>query len=346
MPTKILKFQLKTYFKSKSFLCVVAVLLIFAAIIIGAVYSDEDTDGRFIYDVKPFKSMEELQKEIESSEKFILEMEEWLIASEGDLSISESVFETYRSQLSAERLRLNVMYTLRNVNGVADEYPKVTNMQSTKNNPAGVLGFMLTVGFTIICIYFAVRTALIYPTEAKGGQIKLTFLTPYGRIFYYLSRIASELVLGAIVLFGYAIITSLACMCFLGASGHLIIATSDLGLAVNFGVSLFLILGIYLFTLCALCVFSATLSIFIKKRILTFAVVSVLALLSKTLVPLIELFGSKTDTLNYIPPLCFFSDNAFTSGTGNSVWLCIVIGGISSLALLIVSLGFLKRRDI
>ncbi len=348
MPTEILKFKLKTYFKSKSFLCLIAVLIVLSAIIIGTVYVDGDGGGRFIYGVEPYDNFEELQNRIERTEKFILKTEEWLKAAEGDLSIPESVFEAYRSSVFWEKRNLNVMRALKNgsIEAVkAGQYPSITNMQPTKSNPASVLGLMLTVGFTVICIYFAVRTALIYPSESKGGQIKLTFLTPYGRISYFLSRIFSELVLAAIVLFGFAIFSAILCACFFGVEGYLIIATATYALTANFGISLIMISGIYLFTLCALCAFSAALSIFIKRRILTFAVVSVLAFLGKTLVPLTELFGGKIGVGNYIPPLCLFADNVFSSGT-SSVWLCIAIGGLSSIVIFTISLVILRRRDI
>ena len=109
---RVLSFECRSYFRSKGFYVLAAVLLVLlVGVTLGCRFSEESGAGE-VYGVEAYSSREELLEHIEAGKEHIAALEEWLHLSEDDLTVSSGVRKEMETELAQARQTLSVMSVL------------------------------------------------------------------------------------------------------------------------------------------------------------------------------------------------------------------------------------------
>lgn len=345
---RVLSFECRSYFRSKGFYVLAAVLLVLlVGVTLGCRFSEEDGAGE-VYGVEAYSSREELIEHIEAGKERIAALEEWLRLSEGDLTVSPGVRKKMETELAQERQTLSVMSVLYEKHIAYEDccaYLGAFGTAVQTKLPVSVLSLALCAGFGVIVLYFSAHIAVAASSEYREGQARLTMLLPHGRIVYALARLFSRLVTGVCLLAGYAVLSALFLACVSGTGGRLIAASAHSALALGFAETALLMTALYLFALAAFGVLAFSLAQLCRRPLPALLFTGLAAAAGRLVLP-VELLLGEAAVSKFLPVCAFYLDGAFLSVTALPVWANVLLSAAFCGALLLAALLRLKYTDI
>ena len=202
---RVLSFECRSYFRSKGFYVLAAVLLVLlvgvtlgcrfskedvllVGVTLGCRFSKEDGAGE-VYGVEAYSSREELIEHIEAGKERIAALEEWLRLSEDDLTVSSGVRKDMETELAQERQTLSVMSVLYEKHIAYEDCCAMSVLYEKRiayedccaylgafgtavqtKLPVSVLSLVLLAGFGVIVLYFSAHIAVAAASEYREGQ--------------------------------------------------------------------------------------------------------------------------------------------------------------------------------
>lgn len=345
---KFIKFELKRAVTSKTFLSLFVGLVMTAlaiSVYCAANGDDPSAEKQVLYGVAYYETFEELSQQIETT-KAALKAEENEL-TEGIANGSLNDLQIAAAERNIQYLETNIsVMTVLSENSVPFDHATAYRNFNVKNG-ASVAITILSISWSVVGLFAALKISCNIPSELKEGQAKLSFVLPVGKTRYALARYAADTLKFVLLYAVLAIIVLLCSVLFFEPDGYYTIAaTGSAALLLSTPAAVLLSLGFGLFYLIACSAIGYIVSLLIHNNVAALPVTAFVCL-SGYLIEAVDrgIYGTITFS-KYLLPCTLNIDKVFYAAETNPVWVAVLITLAYLIPAFIISLMKFKQSDL